>query len=190
MRRFVLGLAAALACIAGMGENVAHAQGSPTFVYTSNNVDGSNTVTGFRVESNGTLTDIGTVSTGGSGSGGGLYAANRATVCGTRLYVSNDGDSTISAFNINPVSGALGPIGIFTSSGGNGISLDCTPNGQYLVAAYYGSRNIALFAITANGSLIQVGAAALPGSGADGIKVSPDGRFLAVVLVDLDAVEM
>ena len=49
--------------------------------------------------------------TGGSGDGGGLYAAGRVTTCisANLLFASNDGNGSVSVFTIN---------------GGNGV-LDC-----------------------------------------------------------------
>ncbi len=81
----------------------------PHFVYTNDN-QASNTVTGFSVAANGSLTVIGQWSTQGSGYGAGgscqgeLYASNRAKVVkhgtnGDILFALNDCSGTVSVFS-------------------------------------------------------------------------------------------
>src|SRR5215216_4738248 len=141
-----------LLCVLLFGETGTRAADPPTFLYTNNNTAGGNTVSAFNVNlQNGTLSQIGTYATGGFGSGGGYFAAQRALVCGTRLYVSNDGNNTISGFSINATTGVLTPLaGSPYASGGtaaDGTSLDCTPNGQMLIAASGGSNTLSVFFI-------------------------------------------
>lgn len=169
-----------------------------SFVYTDNDTFGANSVTGFSVASNGTLTNIGTFATGGTGGGGGFFASNRARVrmVGNRLYVANDGSNNVSGFDINPSTGALtlvpgSPFSTGGLSGGIGISLDCTPNGQFLIAANTGSNNITVFSVAANGALTPVaGSPFAAGGQPDGVKVTPDGKFLSVALFFNDAIGM
>ncbi len=168
------------------------------FVYTDNNTVGANSVTAFSIGSNGALTNIGTFATGGSGAGAGFTAANRARVCatGNRLYVSNGGSGDVSGFDINTITGALSlvPGSPFATGGtaGAGISIDCTPNGQFLIAANAGSSNITVFSIAANGALTPVAGSPFAAGGVnpDGVKVAPNGRFLSVALLSSDAVAM
>jgi len=75
------------------------------FVYTNDDLEdvfGENTVSGFSVAANGVLTPIpgSPFQTGGVGSGGGLFAANRVTTCivGNFLYASNDVSADVSGF--------------------------------------------------------------------------------------------
>lgn len=175
-----------------------HAQ---SFVYTDNNVFGPNSVTAFSVAGNGGLTNIGTFATGGQGSGGALFAANRARTCtvGNRLYVTNDGlnSNSVSGFDVNPVTGSLSlipgsPFATGGSATGTGISLDCTPNGNFLIAANGGSSDITVFSIAANGALTTVAGSpfAAGGLSPDGIKVAANGQFLSVALVVSDAIGM
>src|SRR6266571_2670440 len=162
------------------------------FVYVNRNRRGANSVTAFSVASNGALTPVAgsPFVTGGLGTGAaGLYATNRARVCvvANRLYVANDLSHDVSGFDINPVTGALTlvPSSPFATSGQ--ISLDCTPNGQFLIAA--GSDKIAVFSIAANGSLTQIPGSPFAVFGQpDGVKVTPNGQFLFVALNLLDAV--
>jgi 6-phosphogluconolactonase (cycloisomerase 2 family) len=172
-----------------------HAQ---NFVYTDND-SGVNSVTAFSVAPNGALTNIGTFATGGSGGAGGFFASNRARTCtvGNRLYVANDNSNNVSGFDINPFTGSLSlvPGSPFATGGigaGLGISLDCVPNGNFLIAANGGSNNITVFSITTNGALIPVAGSpfAAGGSGPDGVKVAPNGQFLSVALESSDEIGM
>jgi 6-phosphogluconolactonase len=95
----------------------------------------------------------------------------------------------VSAFSINTLTGVLAPVpgspfatgGL--SVGGGGISLAVTPDDQFLIATNNASGNITVFGIAVNGSLAPVPGSPFPaGAGGlmDGIKVTPDGKFLAV----------
>lgn len=169
------------------------------YVYTNNNVPGPNTVSAFSVDANGALTPIAgsPFATGGSGVGGGFFAANRMTISTVRnlLFASNEQTNNVSVFSIDPATGALTlvPGAPFPTGGasGAGISLGVTPDNQFLFASSSGSSNITVFSIAGNGTLTPLPGSpfALPGI-PDGIKVSPDGRFLAVALISLDAVGM
>src|SRR2546421_10747872 len=78
-----------------------HAQ---AFIYTNNSPSGNNTVSGYRVNTDGSLTSIGVFGTGGTSTGGGYYGSNRANILingnSGILYVSNQGSDSISAFSI------------------------------------------------------------------------------------------
>jgi len=167
------------------------------YVYVNNNVSGPNTVSAFSVDANGALTPIAgsPFATGGSGVGGGFFAANRATIATVRkfLFVANEQTNNISVFSIDPATGALTsvPGSPFPTGGasGSGISLGVTPDNQFLFASSSGSSNITVFSIAANGTLTSIAGSPFAAGGLpDGIKVSPDGRFLAVALISPDAV--
>lgn len=169
------------------------------YVYTNNNLLGTNTVSAFSVDANGALSPIAgsPFATGGSGVGGGFFAANRMTVGQVRklLFAANEQTTNISVFSIDPATGAptLVPGSPFPISGGSGagISLGVTPDNQFLFASSSGSNNITVFSIAANGTLTSIpGSPFVVGGVPDGIKVSPDGRFLAVALFSTDAVEI
>jgi 6-phosphogluconolactonase (cycloisomerase 2 family) len=172
-----------------------HAQ---SFVYTNNSLPGPNSVTAFSVAANGALTNIGTFATGGAGGGLRFFASNRARTCmvGNRLYVANDGSNSVSGFDINTFTGALSlvPGSPFPTNGiaGPGISLDCLPDGKFLIAANGESDDITVFSIAANGALSPVAGSpfAAGGLSPDGIKVAPNGQFLSVALADSDAIGM
>lgn len=170
------------------------------FVYVNNNISGSNSVSGFSVAADGTLTPVAgsPFLTGGSGGADFLFAATRAAACavGSRLYVSNSASNNISGFDISPGTGALTPVpGSPFPTGGlagsMGISLECTPDGRFVIAANAGSSNASVFSVAADGGLTPVPGSpfALGGSPA-GARVSPDSRFLCVALLPLDRVAM
>ncbi len=159
------------------------------FVYVNNN-NQTNSVSAFSVAPTGALTKIADTPTGGSGSGGSLFPAGRAaaTVTGNFLYVGNDGDGTVSAFAINPATGALTAVGTPVSVGGpsNGISIQPTPDGKFLYVANFpasgADTTLAAFAIdAATGALTPI--ATIPAGGrVSHLTVSADGRFLAVAI--------
>jgi 6-phosphogluconolactonase (cycloisomerase 2 family) len=166
------------------------------FVYTNNNnSSGGNTVSAFSVAGDGSLTKIHDYSTGGSGNGGVLFPSSRAAsvVFGNFLYVGNDGDSTVSGFSINPTTGELTSLGApVTLGGGNsaGMSLQATPNGRHLYVTSFPlngpppfeSSVVTCFEIdSATGALTPINSTFVEGT-ATAMKVSPDGRFLAVSL--------
>ena len=162
-----------------------YAQGD--FVYTNNNVGGPNTICGFSVASSGVLTQIpgSPFPTGGIGSGGGAFAANRIRVLGNLLFASNSGSNDISVFSIDPATGAISSVAgsPFPSEvfGGNGISLAVTPNGKFLFAAGVDSNTIKAFIVDSNGSLTPALVPPIPAGGTNilGINVSPDNKLLA-----------
>jgi 6-phosphogluconolactonase len=165
------------------------AQGN--FVYT-NDDQPFNTVSAFSADSNGALTPIpgSPFSTGGVGARDGFFAANRIAVAmvGNFLFASNSISEDVSAFTIDPSTGVLTPVtgspfatGSHSSSNNLGIAVSPTPDGRFLMAASPGSFNITVFSIGSNGALTPIAGSPFPTrSVTDGIKISPDGRFLAV----------
>jgi 6-phosphogluconolactonase (cycloisomerase 2 family) len=176
------------------------AQGN--FVYTNDDINGANTVSGFSVAANGALTLLAgsPFSTDGSGFGGGWQAANRITVSpvGNFLFAANTQSNNVSVFTINRETGALtlvgSPYGTDGSGGSafsDGTALSATPDGKFLMAANSGSNNITVFSIASNGALGTIAGSPFPTLDVpDAIKVSPDGKFLAVSLPYLNAIQM
>ena len=167
------------------------------YVYTNNNDQGPNTISAFSVDANGALTPIAgsPFATGGSGIGGGFFAANRVTIgtAGKFLFAANEQTNNVSVFSIDPATGALTLVlgSPFPTGGasGSGISLGVTPDNQFLFASSSGSNTITVFSVATNGTLTPISGSPFAAGGVpDGIKVSPDGRFLAVALISNDAV--
>jgi 6-phosphogluconolactonase len=165
-----------------------YAQGQ--FVYTNNDVDGPNSVSGFSVAESGALTEIAgsPFLTGGTGGGGGFPASNHIVIPekGNLLYAANIGSANISAFQIDATSGALTPVAgspFLTGAPPGDISLAISPDNQFLFAANVDSGSITVFSIGPGGVLTPVAGSPFPAGGlVMGIKVSPNGKFLAAAL--------
>jgi 6-phosphogluconolactonase (cycloisomerase 2 family) len=166
------------ACLLGQG----------TFVYTDNNRV-PNSVSGFSVTLNGALIEIpgSPFLTGGNGTIGGLFVATRITTVKNFLYAANAASNNVSAFSINPSTGALAavPGSPFATEGvASEISLAATPDGKFLMALNTGPPIITAFSISPNGALTPVDGS--PFSVGDavqqplGMKITPNGRFVAV----------
>lgn len=176
------------------------------YFYTNNDqIFFNNTVSAFSVNPDGTVSIIegSPYQTGGLGgaSYGGLLEdyiqfpiANRITVAGNFLFVSNARSANISVFNIDPDNGRLTlvpgspfPTGMPFGS----TSLAATPDNRFLYAATSRVGSIAVFNIGANGVLTPVPGSPFSAGGMPyGIKVSPDGKFLAATLYDRNAVTL
>jgi 6-phosphogluconolactonase len=160
------------------------------FIFTNNSTSGPNTVSAYRVGADGSLIPVpgSPFITGGTGSGGGLVATPRITtaVVGKYLYVANDGSDDVSAFSVDAATGVLSlvPGSPFDTGGaaGPGIGLAATRDNRFLYAANGLSQDITTFGINPDGSLTRVGDPVFAFNQPDGIKVTPDGSFLAVVL--------
>jgi 6-phosphogluconolactonase (cycloisomerase 2 family) len=172
-----------------------------TFVYTNNDIiSRPNSVSGFSVDANGSLTPISgsPFLTGGIGAGTGFFASNRITsVVKGFLYAGNGGSDNVSAFAIDPSSGILTPVpGSPFATGGTagaiGISLAATPDDNFLIAASGASNTITVYSIGADGGLKLASFPFLGGPGGflDGIKVTPDGKFLVVAHPNAGVVSM
>ncbi len=172
-------------------------------VYTNNDISAGNTVSAYSVSSTGALTFVGTYNTGGLGTGGGLYSADRIVVVKTSanntfVYASNAGSNTVSGFKVDPSTGALTSVSTtpystlaYNSTNESGISLAATPDGNYLYAGSTGfNGQITIFqidpntgALTANPTLVQ----------ADGpmtsMKVTPSGGLLVLAIKDQNEIQ-
>lgn len=130
------------------------------FVYITN--FNANTVTTYSVDSmTGIFVSPGSVATGAAPNAIGVEPA------GKFAYVMNSGTtatgSSISAFSVNNITGALSPIGTFACEYSNTIVFN--PNGKYLYLANYGpgsavgpAGGVSAYSIDANtGSLTLIG---------------------------------
>ena len=164
------------------------------FVFTNDdNVVGANSVSGFLIGKNGVLIQVpgSPYPTGGVGGGGGYIAATKIMVVGTFLYATNDSTRNVSGFSIDPHTGSLTPVpGSPFSTGGRvayGSSVAATVDGQFLYVVSDRSADIRIFRIDPdNGRLTGIGEPVrLPGpvDSANSMKVSSDGRWLALTLI-------
>ena len=165
----------------------AQAQGSYLYVDNQGPV---NSITAFSVSSAGSLTQLAgsPYATGGSGLTSACAGLNRITIAqgGSTVFVSNAGEQTISAFSINPASGALTPApgspfpSGLTLDSCQGISLAATPDGLHLLAASNGQINS--FNIGGGGVLAAASSTVSCCSPNAGMKViaNATGQFIAL----------
>jgi 6-phosphogluconolactonase len=173
-----------IALVSGMFPCVSHAQ---HYIYANNDEDSNgdnNLVTAFSISAQGQMTIINAYPTGGLGTGGYNAVTTITTAkAGSNhcLFVSNGGSSNISAFTIKITDGTLTPVsGSPFASGGAGDNYDiglAVGNNKLLFAGNTVSSNISVFTINSNCSLTLGQTYGTPGS-PDGMKVTPDGRFL------------
>ena len=149
------------------------------FVYVSNDVD--NTVSGFSVAADGSLTPLSTP-TFATGSAPGLPAIDPS---GTHLFVPNSGDNTISVFSIGPagpLAGLLTPVAgsPFSLGVGSGPTMAVVdPAGKFLYVTNGGDNTVSTFAITAGA--LGTGTSTPTGNLPFGLAIDPAGAFLIVV---------
>ena len=156
------------------------------FVFV-NNQTAANSISSYSVSVDGSLTALSgsPFATGGSSTTTACTAVDRITLSAGNnlLFVSNNGDLSISAFQIDPASGALtAATGSPFASGLTldscaGISLAATPDGRFLMASSNGQ--IKTFSIGAGGVLTLVSTSANPITPNAGMKISANGQFLA-----------
>jgi 6-phosphogluconolactonase (cycloisomerase 2 family) len=168
------------------------------FVYTNDN-NSPNTVSAFQVAENGSLTLIpgSPFFTGGNGGGSDVDPQEITTVSAGAnhfLYAANDGDGTISGFFINPQTGELArtlqpPVPAGNANGN--FSLTSNPAGQFLFSTDEVLAGIHVFALSpVTGALSEIpGSPFAAGGSSQGLKVSPNGKFLIAGLKSSHAVE-
>jgi 6-phosphogluconolactonase (cycloisomerase 2 family) len=166
-------------------------QAQSNYVYV-NNQSAANSVFAYSVSPAGVLTSVpgSPFATGGAGKNVVCYGLDRiiVTQVNNLLYVANQGDMTISGFSINPATGALSlvagspfPSGLSLDAC-QGISIAATPDAHFLMASSNGQ--IQTFSIAANGSLALAGTTANCCTPNAGMKISPNGQFLAIANED------
>jgi len=149
------------------------------FAYTVN--EGSGDITMFTVNAGGTLGSFASVS--GRYSPGAIAFA-RGTSPVSRIprfvYTANHGSNDVSAFVINPGSGALSTVGTPVSAGTQAFSIAADPAGRFLYVGNEASNNVSGFKIDAgSGALTPVqGQPFAAGTNPNGITVDPSGRFV------------
>lgn len=157
-----------------------------SFLYVNNN-DFSNSVTVFSINnSNGQLRAISGSPFFTNGSGGKKSNVGGLSICKKtrRLYVTNNADNTISAFQINS-NGSLTLLGNPVFSGGNlptGITVN--KQGTRLFVANVGSDSIASFVLDKNGYPFQQvnNSPFIVGNGPIDMELNPNGNILYVNL--------
>jgi 6-phosphogluconolactonase len=151
-------------------------------IYTASNATTGNQILAFDQFKNGTLKAVGTVATGGIGSGTGLGNQSGITMSPDRrlMFVVNAGSNEISTFRFDDRQPKL--LSKVTSGGTRPVSVSLRGNRLYVLNA--GSDDVVGFAVGEWGQLkpLPNSRRALSGTGTGPAQVqfSPDGRFVVV----------
>jgi 6-phosphogluconolactonase (cycloisomerase 2 family) len=170
------------------GTLTVNAAPTANFLFVNNQAATGNSIASYSVAVDGTLTALAgsPVATGGLGANAACSSVNRLALSAGNnlLFVSNGGDQTISAFSIDPTSGALTAAAGSPFASGltldacSGISLSASPDGRFLMASSNGQ--IKTFSIGTGGVLTSLSTAANPVIPNASMKISANGQLLAV----------
>jgi 6-phosphogluconolactonase (cycloisomerase 2 family) len=172
----------------------AFAQGR--FIYTNNDRESNNSISGFKVNGNGTLELLPGFPTGTDGGGGtpDTRVSNdkiAVTERGPFLFASSDGDQEVASYHLNPNTGALSFIGtINLGDGGDdeAITLAVAPNEKFLYVFNNNSRKLYALQINNDGTLTQLEFEQLSTNfRVLEMTVSPNSKFLALSIFQNEA---
>jgi len=181
MRRIFITLAAALVAASLTAPAVA-AGGPAGAVFTQTNAAAGNEVVVYARAADGSLTFVGNVATGGTGSGAGLGSQGAVTLAdnGKWLYVVNAGSNSVTTFRVTGT--ALTLTDVEPSGGVMPTSVTADGDTVYVLNAG-GSGNIAGFR-REHGDLSPIAGSVLPlsstSAGGAQIGFAPNGRSLVV----------
>jgi hypothetical protein len=168
--------------LAGCSSNVFAQQ----YIFTNDNVANTgNSTTVLTVSAAGALKVIKTYPTGGKSAGSGYFALSSVTSAKTRLgtclFVSNGGDSTIAAFQMDLFHGTLTAVhGSPFADGATGaqeFGVGLAAGGHLLFAGNTKNSSISILRINPSCSLTLLKMSTVAGTPA-GMKVTPNGEFL------------
>ena len=167
-----------------------------TFLITNNDpFRRPNSVSTYAIQGDGSLLLVGQFPTGGTGGGnsGDPSGQGIGFITTTRIVVTSDGkfvfatnapDNTVSGFSIDASTGLLTLIpGSPFATGGNacqGMGLASSPDSHFLFAMNTCSQDVTSFRIGNDGSLTVVGARVGTSGEGEDVKVTGDGKFVAV----------
>ena len=182
-------VATLLAACGGSSSQVAPV--SQLFAQTN---DSDNLVVQYLRNTDGTLTAMAPVKTGGKGTNGVNYfmgntvapdalTSNHSVVVtddGKQLFVANAGDNTVSVFTIAPT-GGLTLLGVSSTGGIRPTSLAFN-NGVLYVTHQQGVNELGAYRVGADGKLTQLGSYAVLQQDAlpTEVSISPDHKFVVV----------
>jgi 6-phosphogluconolactonase (cycloisomerase 2 family) len=162
------------------------------YIFTNNNIANSgNSTTALTVSGKGMLKVLKTYPTGGKSAGSSGYFAlppvtSAKTRLGTCLFVSNGGDSTIAAFQMNLFDGTL--VAVHGSPFSDGVTgaqhqgVGLAAGGSLLFAGNTNNNSISVLRIRPGCALKVLKQVTVSGSPA-GMKVTPDGAFLIAAYI-------
>lgn len=195
MRKF-LAIAALATLLAAVSFAQSPATGA-TYVLTEDENTTANTATAFKLNTTtGVATKLKTLSTGGTGLGGGFFAATSVTLTSNNscIFVADTGSNDIAAFEAPTYKkvGNYSNSAVNWSNSGAGGSIALSPNGKFIYGAYSGSENIGAWSVGAGCALTYINSYT-PSTGADlfaTLHVTPDGKALIVPSIDYGIVTM
>ena len=119
----------------------------------------------------------------GGGGGGGPAPVVPQPMVSMVAYVTNGGvagSNDVSAYAVNPTTGALTSIGAAVPAGTDPVAIRVEPSGRFAYAANAGSNNISAYAIdAATGALTAIGTV-VSGTNTSSLSVPATGKFVFV----------
>ena len=174
MRRII-----AICAVVALFPTVSFAQNGGHLLINNDNFNG-NSADIDTVSASGQLKLLKTVSTGGTGLGGGYFAAPRNAVAQNFkcFWVSDAGSSDIASFQIP----SLKKTGNFTNGALNGAlyGIGLTEAGNFLITAWSASANIAVLKINSDCTLTLVGSPLSQPDNVADVTSTPDGKTFVV----------
>jgi len=154
-------------------------------LYASNYTEG--TVSTFTIGAGGALTQQGTPVATGSTTSAADPERLAISPTGSNLYVTNEGQGTVSTFGIGN-GGALTaqgpPVNSGTGTGSQPEGVAISPSGEYLYVTNEGQGTVSTFVVGPGGAITQQGTPTTSGSSSTsqpfGIAVAPGGQYLYV----------
>jgi 6-phosphogluconolactonase (cycloisomerase 2 family) len=167
------------------------------FVYVNNQTQ-SNTISAYKIESDGALTQLANspISTGGSGAEGPIESmAFAVTHAGSILYAANDADPSISAFLVNQHTGDIVPIAgspfaVNDNVGFGPYDMASSPDNRFLFVTNGGNTEIHVYAIDpAMGKITEIAGSPFNANAyLSGLWVTANGKFLLGASSSVNAV--
>jgi 6-phosphogluconolactonase (cycloisomerase 2 family) len=155
---------------------------SAGFVYALREVSGgANQIYGFQLDAiSGALTPLSgfPVASGGNGSDVTVSEQVAYDAINSRLYVVNDGSDTLSAFSVNPMTGALTalPFSPISLGNGNWFCAAVHPSGSPVIVG--GNNDLASFVVTGASATAAPGSPFNAGTSVFSCKFSRDGSHI------------
>jgi len=177
----------ALAALA-LGLSTASFAANKTYGVTNddNPSTGANTATVFTYGPGGTVVVFKTLKAGGSGLGGGYFAAPRNAIeqNASCVFVANVASSSIAAF-AKATGFAAAPGSPFAAAGSDnsdyeGMGLSASADGKYLYVAYSGSDSLGSYSIAASCALTPISSNVAAGDAVSPLEINSAGTALVV----------
>jgi hypothetical protein len=174
MRRIIV-----IFAVVALFATVSFAQNGGHLLINNDNFNG-NSADIDTVSASGGLKLLKTVSTGGTGLGGGYFAAPRNAIAQNLkcFWVSDAGSSDIASFQV----AGLKKTGNFTNGALNGAlyGIGLTQAGNFLITAWSASANIAVLKINSDCTLTMVGSPLSQPDNVADVTATPDGKTFVV----------